>query len=99
MLMSNDSFQRTNKKERDIIRSTENGHFRKATKDTDIPHTVGTGKDQEAKDRKRKGLKNPHSQSWAEAKKKAEENRKSAGPNAMMSTEPNLTKTGGDASA
>ncbi len=74
-VMLGDSFQKPNKPRRGVFRSTESGQFKKAKNNTDIPHTVGTGRDAEAKERRKKGLKNPHSQSWAEAKAIAEKNR------------------------
>ncbi len=77
-LMLDISFQKPNKTDRGIIRSTENGQFKRKSSNVDIPHTVGTGRDEGAKERKRKGLKNPHSQSWLEEKANAEKNKKLA---------------------
>ncbi len=74
-LMLDISFQKPNKTDRGIIRSTENGQFKRKSSKVDIPHTVGTGRDEGAKERKRKGLKNPHSQSWLEAKERASQSK------------------------
>ena len=70
-LMLDVSFQKPNKKNRGIIRSSENGQFKKTSNNIDISHTVETGRDEQAKERERRGQKNPHSQSWLEAKEMA----------------------------
>ena len=54
-IMLSDTFRKPNKTDRGVIRSTESGQFKRTTNITDIPHTVGTGRDADAKERKRKG--------------------------------------------
>ncbi len=68
-LMLDVSFQKPNKTNRGIIRSTENGQFKKTSNNVDIPHTVGTGRDAGAKEGKRRVQKNPHSRTgWRRRK-------------------------------
>ncbi len=81
------SFEKPNKTNRGIIRSTENGQFKKTSNNVDIPHTFGTGRDDGAKERKRRGQKNPHSQSWLEAKEMATRNKN---PASTVSSDPTV---------
>ncbi len=69
---------------------------RRIANSTDIPHTVTTGRDSEVKGRRKRGEKNPHSQSWAESKAIPERKQKQA---SQGSQDPTAQNAAGSPSA